>query len=270
MDTIKELDINSILQWNENKQINPISGRKIKENGIKYNNFKKLYKKYFPNDYNFFDGNQRDPVSLVDIWVTENNVKKFVYKDFDNLILYKDDNNLINCFEKDTINYFIEYKIEKHPVTFSKIPKHIFEMINYKKKVVKKTIKDRAFDIFQKFTEISVFIDSAEFLLLSDKDLNKLYYETHDFFHNNLPESTIKKIKDVGEKNNVNSFIVDLESFNKLNFEEKQKNILESFETLLCYKDESVKCMSYYIILGGLSLFIPKIKEAYPDFCFNF
>ena len=61
-----------------------------------------------------------------------------------------------------------------------------------------------------------------------------------------------------------------MDTFKELDFEKKQKNILDSFETLLNYKDESVKCMSYYIILGGLSLFIPKIKQDYPDFCFNF
>ena len=182
MDTIKDLDINYILKWNENKEINPLTGRKIKENGAKYNDFKKLYKKYFPNDFNFFDGNQRDPVSLVDIWIVENNIKKFVYENFNNLILYKDENNLVNCFEKETINYFIEHKVENHPITFSKIPKYIFEMIDFKKKIVKKTIKERSLDIFQKFTDISIFIDFDEFLKLSNEDLNKYIMKLVIFF----------------------------------------------------------------------------------------
>lgn len=268
-ENLQEISINQLLLWYTNKTINPKTGRKIKENGKTYNFLKKKYLKYFPNG-NYFDGNSRDPVSLVDIWIEDKGEKKFVYDDPLSLIFYCDENGKHNTFELDTIKYFIKHEIKNHPITYLPIPDEIFRNVNYIEPIVKKTIKERTLDIFQIFTNISIFIDFEEFLKLEDESLSKLYYETFEFFHQNLPEDKIKLIKEIGIESNKNMYIISLNEYKNLSFEEKQEKILDSFEILLNYKDDSIKYMSYYIILGGLSLFIPKIKNDYPDFCFNF
>ena len=265
---LQNITINQILQWNKNKNINPLTGRKIKENGNKYKLLEKKYNNIFVNNSNYYDANSRDPVSLADIWIETNGEKEYVYKDHLLLLFYSDEKGNYNTFELDTINYFIKHNIKIHPITFLPIPDEIFRKVDYVEPIVHKTIKERTFDIFQIFTNISIFIDFKEFLKLDTDELSKLYYETNDFFHQNLPQETIKLIKQSCENKKI--YELSLEDYKKLLFEEKQKYILDSFEILLNYKDETIKFMSYYIILGGLSLFISKIKNDYPDFCFNF
>jgi hypothetical protein len=263
-------EIQDLLEWNIDRNINPKTNRKIKKDGSIYQSYLKKYVELFPNDINFFDADDKEPISLTRIWVEENNKKKFVYPNYENLILYKDENNIINCFEKNTINDFITYNIKIHPVTFSKIPDNVFNMINYKKKIIEKTIPQRTLEVFQIFIKISIFIDSEEFLELNSIELDKLYYETSDFFIKNLSESLINNIKIYGNKEKKHIFNFTTLEFNEFELEKKQTILLDSFEILLTYENDQVKSMSYYIILGGLSLLIPKIKESYPDFCFSF
>lgn len=270
MDDNHLLNVQQLLEWYYNKNINPVTNRKIKESGKIYNSYQLQYEKIFPNGINFFDADSKDPVSLSEIWVERDGKKYFTYDNHDNLILYKDNKNFINCFEKETINSFIKNKITIHPVTYTDIPDNVFESIEYKEIVIEKTIKERALEVFQIFLNISIFIDFEEFLNLDNFKLGKLYYETQDFFHQNVNQSIIESIKEKGKKQNKQIYTLLVSEFDELNKEEQQKILLDSFEMLLTYENEELKSMSYYIILGGLSLFIPKIKEQYPDFCFSF
>lgn len=263
-------EIQDLLEWNIDRNINPKTNRKIKKEGPIYQSYLKKYVEIFPNDINFFDAENKEPISLNSIWILQDDKKKFVYPNYKNLILYKDENNIINCFEKNTINDFVTYNIKKHPVTFSKIPDYVFNMINYKKNIIEKTIPQRTLEIFQIFVKISIFIDSEDFLNLNSIELDKLYYETSDFFIKNLNDSLINKIKDYGDKEKKHIFDFSTLEFNEFEFKKKQTILLDSFEILLTYENDQVKSMSYYIILGGLSLLIPKIKNSYPDFCFSF
>lgn len=264
------ISIQELLDWNINKNTNPRSLRKIKSDGVIYKNYKKTYEEIFPDNFNYFDANEKDPVTLEEIWVNRNDKKTFVYPNYKNLILYKDNENFINCFEKETINNFVTQKIKIHPSTFIEIPEHVFELIEYKEVVVEKNIKERTLEIFQIFTNISIFIDHDDFLKLDDEKLGKLYYETHDFFYKNLDECLILQIKQFSNKKNKNIYYLDPCEYKEIAYDKKQEVILDSFEMLLTFNNEQIKCMSYYIILGGLSLVIPKIKDQYPDFCFSF
>ena len=49
-----------------------------------------------------------------------------------------------------------------------------------------------------------------------------------------------------------------------------QNYLLNQIEILLTCPNENIKYMLNYIVVGGLSLVIPEIKEQYPDFCFAF
>ena len=61
----------------------------------------------------------------------------------------------------------------------------------------------------------------------------------------------------------------------KSNLQEKDKEfiklyILEQIENILSYPEEDLKFMLNYIVLGGLSLVIPEVKEYYDNFNFSF
>ena len=257
------MDINCILQWYQNKTINPLTKKRIKENGPIYNNYNRAYKKMFPDEFNFFDIEYGiDPISRKNIWEEKNNKKKFVYDDdFRNLIMYKK-NSKIYCFEKLTILYLKKFDIQRHPITNDEIPNDIFKTVKEKNKQEKTPfdVKNSCMKVFQKMLDISVFIDYNDFLNLNTECLDKLYYETQDFYKNNI-EMT-KQIKDV--------FNFTTNDFNSKKFEEKQEIIINSYLKILFESDESLTYLINYIIIGGLGLVIPKISKEYPQFSFSF
>ncbi len=269
-------NIIEILKWSQNKFVNPRTKRKIKENGRVYSLLKKQYDEYFPDNYTYLDSIENmDPVSLQNIWIMKNGIKEFIYPKPENLIFYKDNNNNVNCFEKETIQYFKHHKINTHPVTLDIIPRYIFDQVDdidgkNKDELLITTISQKALTIFQIFHNISIFINHEDFVNLNNDELDKLYYETLDFFNKNIPEEHQEIIRLNGNEAGKDIFNMLPIVFKDLEFENKQNYILDCFEFALNYKDENVIHMINYIILGGLSLVIPEIKEAYPDFCFQF
>ena len=89
-DDVSEITINDLLLWNQNKTVNPLTKRKIKVDGIKYKKFNNSYHRMFSDGYDYFDGNEKDPVTLEPIWEEKNGVKTFVYSDHNNLIMFKE------------------------------------------------------------------------------------------------------------------------------------------------------------------------------------
>jgi len=254
------ININYLLEWNNNKNINPITKRIIKPTGNIYKKFKVSYDKIFPYKYNFLDSiYDRDPISRKLIWKIENNKKIYIYdNNYTHLILYKDDNN-VYCFEKETILYLKKYNITKHPITNRNIPLKIF---NIKESLDdnKYNIKSEALKVFQKLTDISIFIDYKEFLKISHCDLDKLYYETKEFYIHNIPDNL--QIKDV--------FNFLQNDFIKEDIEIKQKILLESYYNILKNSSVELNFLISYIIVGGLGLVNKNIQDLYPDFSFNF
>jgi hypothetical protein len=143
------------------------------------------------------------------------------------------------------------YNINYHPLTMDKLPSNIFNNINIIEKNI--SISDRAKNVFNLFTNISIFIDSKLFIELNNLKLDKLYYETKSFYNENLPDII---------KNELNIFIC-INKYYKLSLIEKQKYLLDCYEKIIKYNLELY--IVYYIIVGGLSTVIPKIKELYPD-----
>ena len=216
------MDINCLLQWYQNKTINPLTKKRIKENGPIYNNYNNAYEKMFPDEFNFFDIEYGiDPISRKIIWEEKDNIKEYVYDDnYKNLIMYKK-NNKVYCFEKLTILSLKKFNIQRHPITNDEIPNSILEMVKEENKQEKNTfdIKNSCMKVFQKMLDISVFIDYNDFLNLDNDNLDKLYYETKDFYKNNIEIS--KQIKDV--------FVFTTNDFNSKPFEEKQEIIINSY-----------------------------------------
>jgi len=259
------ITVTELIMWKSNSLVNPRTSRDIKENGKLYNYIKNQYDKHFPiiYNYNIIDSiDDKDSISLVTFWIIENGIKKVVYEDISKLILYKDSKGFIRCFEKESLEYLKAHKITKHPVSSEEIPKEILDLVVEKNlERENMTIKDKAFEVFQHFTKISIFIDHEWFINLEKSKLLKFNYELREFYINNF---TLEQQKIIN---------------NKILFEMKEKTLskdeiitylLTDMNILLNIEKEELKYMANYIIVGALGIVIPEIREMYPDFCFSF
>ena len=147
------------------------------------------------------------------------------------------------------------------------IPETIMNSITEKNLEIEKktkTINDIAMDVFQKFSSLSIFIDSEWFLNLDKTKLIKFNYELRDFYVQNFSEDQKKLIS----SENI-LYLTDSGLSNK-SIEDIQKYILSQMDILLENKKEELKYMINYILIGALGIVIPEIKELYPDFSFSF
>ena len=253
-----------ILEWVTNKNINPYTGKKIKENGPTFKKLQKQYKLYIKNELSPINSiEDKDIISFNTIWEEINGDRKLVYKDISNLITYKDEMNHIHSLEKESIQYLKEYNVKEHPITKVKIPEWVFDKVNIVLKKKEKTEKDLAIDIISILTHNSFFIDPEDFLNLSEQHIEKLYFETYAFFNENIPENEKNILK-----NELNIFNINHLQFNSCN--NKLRKILIIFKKMLEYQNDCITILACYIIVGGLSLVSKKVKDAYPDFQFNF
>ena len=293
MDIMNNFNLNPItkselIKWKKNPLKNPRTNRKIGPNGDLYKFIKAEYEKEFnntkidsesnietkkqkieedSNEFKLEDSiDDKDPVTLNVFWKMENNIKKVIYEDKNNLFLYKDKNGLIRCFEKETLAYLKAHKITKHPVTQEEMPPNIFNSIkeiNLLEERENMSIGDKALEIFQKFSSISIFIDSEWFLGLSKDKLKKFNYELGSFYRENLSKSQQDNVgKDVLNKTEG--------ELNSMNLKDIQLYLLNEIDKLLSIKVEELKYMCNYILVGALGIVIPEIKELYPDFSFSF
>lgn len=263
-------ELNLLMLWKRKKEINPRTNRKINVGKSIYLKYSKLYKKNFPDNYDFLDSlDCRDPISLNIFWIKNNNKKQFIYRnDISNLILYKDLVNRIRCIEKNTLLYLKYYKYNKHPVTFDIIPDNVFNLINNLKLEDKKeTLEEMSLRIFQKFVDLSIYIDHKTFLNLKMKDLSRLYYEMKDFYYQNL---SVENRINVDNSNGNELFSLTQNEYDNLGIFEAKKIILDNVDKLLNCKNVNLKYMINYIIIGSLGIVIKEVKDNYPDFQFSF
>ena len=142
----------TISKWNKNRLINPITGRKIKEFGPTYNKFLKIYnknenikknlnkKKYSKSDLTIIKKlqkklrekylikisgpgyvnplkciNNRDIISLENIWIEKNN-NKILSLEFDKILFYTyENNNKIYGYNIFSLKKLFDSKIYKDP-----------------------------------------------------------------------------------------------------------------------------------------------------------
>lgn len=258
-----------ILEWYENKNINPYTKRKIKENGVTYKKLMKLYNKFIENIKDDIKINPLDSIEDIDIislnkiWEIKDGEKRLVHDNVNNLVTYKDENNNIHCFEKESIQYLKDYNIEFHPITKVRIPKDILDSVNINIPKKIKSNDDLVLDIVQLLTHNSFFIHQEHISKLNDKDITKLYYECYSFFKSNIPQMKVIQIQ-----NNHDVFKINPTIFS--NYKEKKNYLLKSFVKLLEYNDVMVKIIACHIIIGGLSIVNKDIKNLYPDYNFTF
>ena len=257
-----------LIKWKRNKNRNPRTLRRIKTDGTLYKFFNKKYIETFPNDIDPLDSvDNRDPITLNVFWEKDKDEKKMVHEDIASLVIYRDENGLCRCFELESLEYMKAYNINKHPVTGQNIPTTVLEKIKERKIYIEKTIEDKALDVFQMLSNISIFIDYKKFLEIDSHHLLKLNYEIRDFYYKNLDDQNRQLID--GD-NGFKILSKCSEELSILEHTEIQSYILEQMEQMLECQEPSLKYMINYIILGGLGLIIPEVKNDYPDFSFNF
>ena len=252
------ITIYDTMDWIQNKLYNPITKRRLKLNSKIYNLFETKYNEFFPDNYSYIDSiEDRDPITFEMFWVEENGKKKIIYNDLLGLKLYKDSKGLVHCFEINTLEYMKHYNINYHPTTKDTLPDHLFDNIISNIKI-NQNISHKAINVFNNFTNISIFIDSKYFIKLSNISLNKLYYETREFYIHNIGTNII------------NIFNKSIAEYNTMSVLNKQHYILDCYDSLLKPSINTQDMyMTYYIILGGLSIVIPEVKDLYPDIVMN-
>jgi len=253
-----------LIKWKNNPLENPRTSKEISITGQVYKYLKKEYDKIF--SFNILDSiDDKDPISMTLFWKIEKEEKVIVYEDINNLILYKDDKHLVRCFEKNSLEYLKAYKIDKHPVTGDNIPKHILDSIK-EHDLTEDIIStvDKAFNLFQKFSKISIFIDSETFTSLEKTKLIKFNYELRDFYINNF---SMKQKNEISSTELFKYKENDLQSFSK---DKILDYLIDQMNVLLDIEKEEYKYMANYIMIGALGIVIPQIKDMYPDFSFSF
>ena len=271
MSQFKKIEITTqeLLDWKRNKLFNPRSNRPIKENSKLFNYIQEKYNKVFPLGFDIFDSNEeRDPVSLNYFYSYDlSNNKQLIYTNISNLILYQESESIIRCFEKESLQHLKAYNIMNHPVSMKSIPNIIIQAIPDMVINKEMSLEEKALQVFQLFTEISIFINYKLYLNLKKTDLLTLNYEISDFYSQNLSIDDRKKI----DKKDGKQFF----HLSKDMLQDKEEDfikfyILEQIEHILSYSEDDFKFMLNYIVLGGLSLVIKEVKEYYDSFNFLF
>lgn len=258
-----------LMKWNVNSLINPRTHREISNTGNVFKYLNKEYIKYINskviiNNLKLEDSiDDKDPISFIKFWILENNKKKIVYSDINNLILYKDSHGLVRCFEKESLSYLKAYNINKHPLNGDDIPINILNMCdnkNLQEERKNKTISQKAFDVFQKFSKISLFgIDYQLFINLNKNQLIKFNYELRDFYSKNFSAEQKSKIS-------IDNLLIKKDSdLNILLKDDIIEYLLIQIEILLNVETEGLLYMIKSILIGALQLVIPEIKNDYNE-----
>lgn len=206
----------------------------------------------------------RDPISMTIFWTETNGVRTIVYpkENIKDLVFYKDMKDRIMCLEKESLIYLKSYNIKSHPVTMEPFPENIFDninSINMNQVIEDKSLKEIALDVFQYFSNISIFIDYNWFLKLNRNLLIKFNYEVRDFWLQNFTPEQRSSVSNTVFSKHESDFV-------SYTIEEIQLYLLNQMKILLTTEKEDLKYMINYILVGALGIVIPDIKELYPDF----
>jgi len=248
-----------LINWKLNERVNPTTKRKISPKGKVYKKLQRSYEDNFKLDLSKIE-DHIDIISQDRFIVTDNNVKKWVYEDLDDIIFYSEDNN-IRVFTITSIQYLKKNKIEVHPVSGKKIPDFVFEKVDDIDEKKSESIDDYSKKFFQKLSKHSIFINNEKYLALSNDNIDKLNYELKDFYYKNLGEEVRKDI----DKKDGNVLFNNKPDDIELKF-----YLLKEMDHILENISKDFLIFSYYIIVGALSIVIPEVKEDYPNYSFSF
>ena len=109
-----------LIEWNQNKLIDPYTNKKIKSRSKKYNNFKKLYNNYISKrDYIKYRNKKIDPILLEKLPIFDTNIDDifkypYIWNPYNGLTEYKIDKSGPLCFDTlSLVNYFYINRLKK-------------------------------------------------------------------------------------------------------------------------------------------------------------
>ena len=197
-----------------------------------------------------------DCISQTIFWIEENNQRKVIYTNYNNIKFYYETSTILRCFEIESLQYLKTHKIFLHPISLKPIPNEIFDNIAI---IDDNTIPipKLAFDVFQLFHNMNIYIDHELFLLLEHNKLLQLYNEITSIW------KTMLSLNDriiISRNNNIlDKCKSDLINYH---FEDIQRYILKQIKLLLEYEGEH-KILINHIILESLKYIIPEINTDY-------
>ena len=268
----KKFNTMELVEWINNKEINPKTKRKIGNTGKIYKSLEKQFSDKFKDNINPFSViDNKDPVSQDDIWlIDEKNNKVYGIIPPERLVIYKEDNHY-RCFDANSLLMMKTNKITKHPISGKTIPIEVFEkatsrgVIEMKTESKEERINNLAFSVFQKLSFSSVYISEKIFMNANKDNIIKIYHEMKDFYKNNFSNEQFKIIDPE------NTLFLKLENEIKdMDIEDSKEYILKNMEHLLKCNEEKIKMMVMYIIVGSLTAVLPVIRKLYPDIAFTF
>tara|TARA_B110000879_G_scaffold201591_1_gene276869 strand:- start:634 stop:1398 length:765 start_codon:yes stop_codon:yes gene_type:complete len=248
-----------LINWKLNERMNPLTKRKISSKGKVYKKLKESYDNNFKLDLSTIE-DHIDIISQDRFIVLDNNVKKWIYDDLDNIIFYQE-NDTIRVFTITSIQYLKKNNVTIHPTSGKKIPDFVFDNINKINDKTVESLDNYSKTFFQKLSKHSIFINNEKYLELSDENITKLEFELKDFYYKNLGEE-IRKIIDKKDGNVLFN--------NKPDNLELKLYLLKEMNNILKNISKDFLIFSYYIIVGALSIVIPEVKEDYPNYSFSF
>lgn len=263
----------TLIKWNNNRLLNPLTNKKIKENGKTYLKFLKEWKLIEDDDINidkllgplkdYIDcEDNKDIISQEDIWILKDG-KKVKSDDIKYLFSYMDDDNKYRGFNIKSIEMLINKNNLKHPITnqeikeididrAKKLIKYLYENGELKEKKID-NIKKELDNMIYNLNKLGYFVEEKWFKKLEKVDYQKLNYEIGDLLKNNLEKNIYLKIK--GFKKNkmdlINNDIKDI----KLMFYQDINEILEM----------EIKVFGAMIIICAFGMLIDEIKTRYSD-----
>ncbi|ADO67130.1 hypothetical protein crov097 [Cafeteria roenbergensis virus] len=248
---------NELQKWHYNKTVNPRTNRPIKVNGKIYQYLNKQFNK--TNKLSLLDViTNEEPITLEKLY---NDTTKQIIVNSKNYLIWKEDTGRVVTLHYESLVGLQKAKINIHPVTRNIIPDNIFnEATKLFKNNIKKsnenpqeTLKSLSLRAFQYFNKLSIYIDNDDFCKLPQNKINTLKCELHSFIQENLT---------IQQKTQFNSKHFFLNS--------THKNILEDIIYLMDTVKKEDAIFVAYLILGGLILVLPKLKNKYPFLEFSF
>lgn len=184
-------------------------------------------------------------------------------------------NDVAFGYHVESIVKLVENNTVVCPMTRSPIPrktlKTLHSLVNAYKSVVTQVRQSKSMadmveamtkSVFHEFTLESIYLDHTVFLRLKMWQLKNLHYEWMDMFEKN----TTLDQKDRILGNTVVFQGVDYTQFNKLQY---QHYLLQQVIKILKPRDPSLKTLTTFIMLGGLTLVCPQYSQ-YRMYSFEF
>jgi uncharacterized protein YciU (UPF0263 family) len=229
--------------------------------------------------------NNIDPISQEEIWDIKDG-QKIISNEIKQIMLFsfEDEQKFVHCFNIDSLRNLFKHNNFNHPITGKEFPNHVIENAKIKIDIledlgeleihVKDTeltedmVKNYTFTVFANFHKFNIYPNDIWFLDLSLEQLGKMYYETKDFFQQNIDFNQKKilvppnGIAFVHESNYIKN------CKNKLYV---QYYLLDNINKIisLC-SNEALQIMGAYIAIGGLATVSVQAREGYPHIAYSF